>query len=210
MQGNPPPNPRQTQPQAAIRVQLRSQEALPPLVAGALSTMQQAQSDGLITFPNLFPSKYKIVVPQVPGGYYIADIRQGSASLYNDALLSVTGEESAVVELTLKAGGGSVQGAVRDKEGKPATASVVLVPSPPRRQNSLLYKRAIANPDTGQFALNGVAPGEYRLFAWQKAPAGAEENEEFLAKYQNRGQTVTVMGDGPISGLALDVLTDPQ
>lgn len=208
MQGTPPsPRP---QAQVTPRVQLRSQEALPPLVSGSLSTLQPAQPDGSITFPNLFPSKYKIVIPQVPGGYYIADIRQGSASLYNDGILTVTGEESAVVELTLKAGGGSVQGVVRDKEGKAATASVVLVPSPPRRQNSLLYKRAIANADTGQFTLNGVAPGEYRLFAWQKAPAGAEENEDFLAKYQNRGQSVTVAGDGAITGLSLDVLIDPQ
>jgi 5-hydroxyisourate hydrolase-like protein (transthyretin family) len=210
LQGNPPPNPRQQQNQTAIRVQLRSQEALPPLVSGALSTMQQAQPDGSITFPNLFPSKYKIAIPQVPGGYYIADIRQGSATLYNDGILTVTGEEPAVVELTLKAGGASVQGVVRDKEGKPVTGSVVLIPSPPRRQNSLLYKRVTANPDTGQFTLNGVAPGEYRLFAWQKAPAGAEENEEFLAKYQNRGQSVTVTGDGAITSLSLDLLVDAQ
>jgi hypothetical protein len=208
LQGNPPNG--RPQPQTLPRVQLRSLEALPPLVGGALAALQQAQPDGSITFPNLFPSKYKIVLPQMPAGYYLADIRQGTASLYNDALLTVTAEESPVVEITLKAGGGSIQGIVRDKQGQPSTASVVLIPSPPRRQNSILYRRVIANADTGQFTLNGVAPGEYRLFAWQKPPAGAEENEEFLSKYQNRGQAATVTADGTVSTVSLEILTDQQ
>jgi hypothetical protein len=210
MQGTPPNPPNGRQPQTAMRVQLRTQEALPTLVTTGLATAQQMQPDGSITFPNVFPSRYKILLPQTPFGYYVADIRQGSSSIYNDAILTVTGEDSPQVEITFKAGGSSVQGIVHDKQGKPATASVTLIPSPPRRQNSLLYKRVTANADTGQFTLNGIAPGEYRLFAFQTPTAGAEENEEFLAKYQNRGRPVSITTDGTQTGIDLDLLSSPQ
>jgi hypothetical protein len=76
-------------------------------------------------------------------------------------------------------------------------ASVVLVPSMALRQNLQLYKRATSNAN-GEFSFRGIAPGEYKLFAWPSPPPGqAEENAQYLAPFESRGTTVNVMTGGP-------------
>ena len=66
------------------------------------------------------------------------------------------------------------------------------MPSAPRRGNAELYKRMPAN-DRGQFRFSGIAPGEYKLFAWPTLPGGEpEEDELFLSAYEGRGVRVRV------------------
>jgi hypothetical protein len=70
-------------------------------------------------------------------------------------------------------------------------AQVALVPLA-HRENRALYIGTTAD-SMGNFNLRGVGPGEYRLIAWQNAPNGAYENAAFLSKYENQGQTITVV-----------------
>jgi hypothetical protein len=127
--------------------------------------------------------------------------------LYNDAILDATAEESAPVEITLSTGGGEIRGIVRNKKGDPTTARVTLVPQPSRRGNTLLYRRAVSNASNGQFTLPDIAPGEYKVFAFESLPANADESAEFLAKYETRGHAVTVDAGARLSDVALDLIS---
>ena len=99
MIGNPPPN--AAQQTLTPRFQLRIQEAMGNLISGGAAATPPVGPDGTAVFPNLFPAKYKIVIPNTPPGYYVADIRQGGASLYNDGILTVTGDPpSGPVEIS--------------------------------------------------------------------------------------------------------------
>jgi len=81
----------------------------------------------------------------------------------------------------------------------------VLVPSSPRRDNPLLYKE-VSTDDSGRFSFRGVAPGEYKVFAWTAPPRGqAYRSEEFLADYDSRGISVSVTA-GATSEVQVTVL----
>ena len=72
----------------------------------------------------------------------------------------------------------------------PRTA-VVLVPASNRRSNPALYKIVQADAE-GRFSMTGVAPGAWKVFAWESIRPGAFQNTDFLQKYETRGTAVTV------------------
>jgi hypothetical protein len=55
----------------------------------------------------------------------------------------------------------------------------------------VLYKCAASNA-TDVFNLSGVAPGSYKIFAWEQNPAGAEQDPDFIREYDLLGASVTV------------------
>jgi hypothetical protein len=91
------------------------------------------------------------------------------------------------LEIVIGTDGGTVQGTVADS---PA-ASVVLVPNDPRRSRIDLYKIATAD-ESGRFRLTAVAPGDYKIFAWEFVDGGAWLDPAFLRQYEDRGTPVRV------------------
>jgi hypothetical protein len=134
--------------------------------------------------------KYTVRVSPLPANGYVADVRAGGKSVFDSGfdISSQTGE----VQVLVKTNGGKVQGVVRDSTGRPiASARVALVPPVSRRQNSQLYKVATSGA-SGSFSMNRIAPGEYKLFAWETAPDGAWLDNNFLDLYEGLGRTVVV------------------
>jgi hypothetical protein len=39
---------------------------------------------------------------------------------------------------------------------------------------------------------NGVAPGDYKVIAWEDVPQGAYLNADFVAPYEDRAQSIHV------------------
>ncbi|MNC93753.1 hypothetical protein D3C83_104540 [compost metagenome] len=65
------------------------------------------------------------------------------------------------------------------------------MPDDPHRRNFVLYRTAVSLPD-GSFNLTGIAPGSYKLFAWQSVTPGAWGNAAFLRRHEDRGIAVVV------------------
>jgi hypothetical protein len=125
----------------------------------------------------------------LPPEVYVADVLQGGISIY-DTGFDVAGKSPNPIEVVLKSGAAAVEGVVQDRAGKPMPgATVVLVPPLARRQNRALYRTAIADAN-GHFAMRGVAPENYQLFAWQSISPSAYFNPRFLSKYEDRGRVV--------------------
>jgi uncharacterized surface anchored protein len=62
----------------------------------------------------------------------------------------------------------------------------------------LLY-RTTRSDEKGQFTINGVAPGEYRMFAWENVPTNAWLNADFMALQESRGKSLMVTAGGSAS-----------
>jgi hypothetical protein len=132
------------------------------------------------------------VLPQTA---YLADIRQGGTSVYDNGFL-VTGEAPNPVDILLSTSAGSVEVTVLGSDQKPATGmTVALVPPENRRQNPALY-RAGESDAQGHVTIARVPPGAYTVYAWESVPAGAYQNAEFLSRYAGRGAAVVVQGGG--------------
>ena len=185
-----------------MRVSLIPRELTPAPLLSNVRTAQPLDAQGNFSFNAVPPGKYSLRVDAIPPGFYLADIRVGSKSIYNDGVLTVETEQLAPVEVIFRRGGGSVQLRLSDLPvTQQAAARVVLVPTGVRRTNILLYKNqpiiigaAAGRSPTYTFA--SVPPGEYKVFAFESLPGvGAEQNAEFMEPYQDLGVPVTVIED---------------
>jgi hypothetical protein len=73
---------------------------------------------------------------------------------------------------------------------------VTLLPDPLKAERNDLYRMTTADQN-GQFAMQGVPPGEYKLFAWEDVDPGAYMDPEFLKPHESRAQRVTVQANSP-------------
>ena len=122
---------------------------------------------------------------------YLADVRQNAQSVF-DAGFDVNSGNTASLEIILGTGAGTVSGVVVDGPMRVVPgATVVLVPETRRRNNRALFVSAISDP-SGRFALRGIAPGAYKVFAWESIPTLAHVNAAFKAKHEDRGKLVHV------------------
>jgi hypothetical protein len=97
--------------------------------------------------------------------------------------------------LVLSSAGGQIDGVVvSDQQGFDG-ALVVLVPEPRHRGQARLYHTTTTD-QYGHFTLRAIAPGDYRLFAWEDIEAGAYQDADFLRPYEERGETLRVVEAG--------------
>jgi len=193
-----PPTPARGQPvqQATLtnmRVSMQPKENIPSLARTALSQLNALDADGNITLTNVVDAKFFIQsVTPLPPDAYISELRHDSRSVFDDNVITIGKDSQTTLEIVVSRAGGTIQGTVRDAKNNPVPVQrVMLIPDPPRRQNPLLYKTTASNP-MGNFTINGVAPGPYKLYAWDQIPAGAEQDAEFMNAYDALGTHVNV------------------
>jgi hypothetical protein len=137
--------------------------------------------------------RYTPVLSGLPSDAYVADVLQGGISIFNNGSGIRSNAVDGPIEIVVSLQGGIIEGIVRNASGVGvALAGAVLIPSSPRRGTMQLYKE-VRTDASGQFRFRGVAPGEYKVFAWSVMPRGrAYMNEGFLAPYESRGVSVRV------------------
>jgi hypothetical protein len=85
---------------------------------------------------------------------------------------------------------------VVDAKGNPyPCALAALVPDESRRGRLDLYS-AIPTDQSGRFSFNNVAPGNYRIFAWEEIPTGAYQDPDYIRRFEARAKPVIVQQNG--------------
>jgi hypothetical protein len=158
----------------------------PGPVGGRFSTVA---GDGAFDIQGIPPGHYNLRLSGLPPSMYVDDIRQNGTSVY-DSGFDVGMESPTPIQIIVKSGTGTVGGVAQPG------AIVALIPTG-RRQNHALYFGATAD-GVGAFTMLAVAPGEYKIFAWESVPPGAYLSSEFLKMYEDSGHTVTVTPDSKV------------
>jgi hypothetical protein len=172
----------------SIRLALRVLDTTPPSFVGLIGAIA-LDTAGKFKVASLPEARYTFQVTGLPGGAYVADIRQGGSSVMDDGFL--VDAAALPVQVVLGGGGAMLDGVVETADHKPAAnATVVIVPPAARRKNTLLYKVATTNEE-GRFTIKGIAPGPYKIFAWESIPATAWQNVEYLSRYEDQGRSLT-------------------
>jgi hypothetical protein len=140
-------------------------------------------SNGEFRFDNLSAGAYRLDVV-LPDDGYIADLPSNVFQLP-----TLAGEP---LTLSVRGNAGRITGTVTNADGKVgADTTVVLVPDQPLRENSMLF--GTARPDeAGKFTLTRVAPGAYKLFAWDGVLNTAWLNADFLSRNEADGMPLTI------------------
>ena len=173
-----------------MRVSLATKEALRMGMHGA-----KVRDDGSFSLSNVLPAVYTISVLGMPETFYIKSIRMGDADGL-EAGLDLTHGGAGTLEILLSPNGGQVDGAVSGlKEAAGGGAALVLAPEGQRRNQTVFFK--MANTDAqGHFTIKGIAPGDYKLFAWSQSDDPDYQDPEFLKPYENQGEAVTIRESG--------------
>jgi protocatechuate 3,4-dioxygenase beta subunit len=148
------------------------------------------KENGAVTFSNVTADQYQLNI-NLPENLYIKSVRLGSEDSLETGL-NLTRGVAGPLEVLLSANGGQVDGTVLNTQQQPAGgASVVLVPESRLREQTSLFKQATTD-QTGHFTLKGIAPGEYKLFAWEDIEPGAYQDPEFLKPMESLGEAVSI------------------
>jgi len=171
------------------RISMRRKERLPSLLGGGGlgSVPSPISASGEFTLSNVPDARFNVFLIGSPPDAYVVDVRQNGRNVSNEGVVPGAGD----LEVIVNPQGATLQGTVRDAAGMPVRSGVVLVPAPARRSNPQLYKRTTTDAN-GQFTIRGVAPGDYKIFAFSAMPQNqAEENAQFIATYESRGTAVS-------------------
>jgi hypothetical protein len=120
-----------------------------------------------------------------PEGYYVKSIHLGDREIKNGDI-DLTNGASAPLNILLASDGGAIQGNVQTADGKPSAGTEITVaPSDEYSGRSDLLKGATTD-GAGNFQVKDVAPGDYRVYAWEidldQSPRSAEFRKLFDAK----------------------------
>ncbi len=139
-----------------------------------------------------------------PGNYYVELVGEGGTNsdlFLKSALAGHHDAEEAgigvnggavVLDLVASANGAVAEGMVTDQNREPvANAVIVAVPEPRLRARIERY-RTTESDQSGRFALRGIQPGDYTLFAWESVDGEAYYNPEFLKNYEAQGTALRV------------------
>jgi hypothetical protein len=186
---------------SSIRVQLMPDDAAAKVPAYQQVSRRSAPVDaaGGFSVPAVPEGRFRVSgIAGLTPDMYLADVRQNAQSVY-DTGFEVNSGNAAPLEIVLGAGAGTVTGVVVDGPTKIVPgATVVLVPETRRRNNRALYTSAISDA-SGRFTLRGVAPGDYKVFAWESIPTFAHVNAAFIARHEDRGKLVHVNQQGTVT-----------
>jgi hypothetical protein len=169
-----------------VVVSLQPSEALLSIIA------ETANTDGTFVLSNVPPDTYAFNVAGLPDNYCVKDIRVESERLADGTLNLTAGSLAGALEVVLSRSCGNVEGVVADADGHSFEgATVVLVPQASRQHALYLYRTA-STDQSGRFSLQGIAPGNYRLYAWEAIEGGAYLDPDFVHAYEEQGVNVSV------------------
>jgi Carboxypeptidase regulatory-like domain len=147
------------------------------------------QSDGSFTISGIAPGTWNLSVGGTPGTY-VKSIRLGSREVSaNDIQIDAT-TAATPLQITLSAAMSAITGMVQTAGGAPLVSSVVTIVSVPHEPGS---RTMMTGSDrNGRFTIPVIAPGTYRVFAWEDPDTAQRYNADDLAQFQNQSATVTV------------------
>ncbi len=149
------------------------------------SMASPVSSKGSFAFHHVRPDRYHLIW-SMPKGFYVKSIKMGDRRLTDDAL-DLTG---AVAPLAIEVAtdGGQVQGVVRNSKGEPVEGAAVTLTTSPS------YDVWSATTDqNGQYEIRDIAPGDYKLIAFDGAPEGAPGDPDFRKPYEKSAVDVQVL-----------------
>jgi hypothetical protein len=139
--------------------------SLHPAERPGFSATALPKPDGAFTV-TVGPQAFLVEVLGIPQDLYLREIRSGAEDVSSGRLDLRRGPSP--LSLVLVPNLGSVAGTAQAANGKPAAGVLVgITPADPAVQRRDLTRTVLTDPD-GNFSAGSLAPGEYRVFAWEQ------------------------------------------
>jgi protocatechuate 3,4-dioxygenase beta subunit len=133
-----------------------------------------------------------------PEGYYVKSIQLGDREIKNGEI-DLTNGASGPLKIVLASDVGTIDGSVQTADGQPSAGTEVTVaPSEEYDGRTDLLKHATTD-SAGHFHIKDVAPGDYRVSAWEIDPDQTSQSAEFRKLFDGKSAAVTVETKGAAS-----------
>jgi 5-hydroxyisourate hydrolase-like protein (transthyretin family) len=209
------------QQKSSFRVNLSRQPDIPGATLGGASTGAIAPNatDNSFRMPSIFPGDFRVIVSPLINAFswtpqtladpltnmYVKSARYGNQDVLGGGLHLDTHSPDQRLQITLATGGG-LQGVVLSSRNEPmSNVKVALIPNSGNPNREDLYRNAVTDA-FGRFKIQGIAAGDYRVFAWEDIADGAWEDADVLRAADARGKTVHI-NDGEQS--SVEVFANP-
>ena len=162
------------------------------------------QPDGTFILQSVAPGDYRMyvtpfIVPfqwgapaisQQLQNMFVKSIRLGGVDVLADGL-RVEGGGPGDIQI-LMGSGGRFQGQTSDEKHQPLpNVTVALVPDLGFRGRRELY-RSTSSDISGRFQMQGIAPGNYKAFAWEVVERDVWQNPEYIRAIEDRGAPIVI------------------
>jgi len=175
-----------------MRVMLRPDSASQMMGAPPASPVG---ADGTFTLTQVGRDDYRVSVTGMPRNAYVKMARYGATDVMAEGL-RLDRAPTGLLEILVSMNTGIADGVVQDDKQRPAAnVTVVVVPETTRRNRLDLY-RTISTDAAGRFHVEGVPPGDYRVFAWEHVETGAWQDPDFIRQYEDRGRPLRINESG--------------
>ena len=195
----------------SLRVNLQREPEIPGATLGGASNgnMNANSPDTSFRIQSIFPGDLRVQVnpfvapfswttPTLPDALqnvFVKAIRLGSADVLADGLHLATSNPDQRLQIVLGIGG-KLDGSVMNERNEPMpNVKVALVPDFAYRKRNDLYRSAVTDA-SGKFKIQGIAPGDYRVLAWEDIAEGAWQDPEVLRGVEARGKVVRISENG--------------
>ncbi|MBM3757693.1 MAG: hypothetical protein FJW38_27400 [Acidobacteria bacterium] len=151
---------------------------------GLLSRGARAEADGKFKLEALMPGAY---TPYLQGGgdAYLKEVRVAGNPV-NGSEINIAGDMELEVIASLN--GATLEGVVTNRDGGRLSLPVVVV-VPDEQLRFRLSRFHYVNTDSeGRYQMKGVAPGKYRVYAFEEIEQGAWHDADLMK--QAKGETV--------------------
>jgi hypothetical protein len=151
------------------------------------------RKDGKLLITAITPGRYRVALSRLQD-LYIKSVQWGTTDI-TDAQLDLLAGIPPRMELAIVLGAdaGQIDGVVTNEKSEPVdSATVTLVPTGAHHSGPF-HKRAVTDA-TGKFTIRGIAPGSYRIYAWDKVDTNAVMYDpEFLRPYEGAAQIIEIL-----------------
>ena len=167
-------------------------------------TSEPVKPDGSFLLKNATDGDYEINIGNLPESYFVKSARLDGVDVLTAGVTVDAKQAPGSLDIVVSPNGASVDGVISKDQQPFQGATVALVPDPPHRGERRLFK-SVTTDQNGHFVLQGLSPGDYKVFAWEKIEFGAYTSPEFLQTYENLGESVHIT-EGSHNSVQLDLI----
>ena len=179
---------------AGLRIQLQPDPMIPPLTIPAVNP----EDDGSFSITGVTSSAYRLSVTGLPSNTYVKSARLGGTDILSGGF-RIDSVPSGSLDIVLGSSPGVIDATVVDEKQVAVPAvTVAIVPAGTQEKRYDIYRSATSDA-SGSIHLDGVVPGDYRIYAWESVETGAWTDPDFMRGYQNYGTPLRVAEGARVS-----------
>ncbi len=148
--------------------------------------------DGSFRLRGVLPGLYQLMIEGLPVESYLKSAKLNGQDVTH-SLLDLSAGAAGVLELTISEHAAECAGVLRDADGKPIPNRMVSLWSKSEDfPRDVGFYRSVNTDTKGAFQFRGLAPGDYRLLAWEFADPDIVMNAEYRARFENKAVSISL------------------